>query len=83
MVSCKDITELLTEYLEGEMSFGERMQIRAHLMMCCACQRYVEQLKLCVDSCGHLPPPEVDEELQEALMTTFRDWTVREGDVPP
>ena len=83
MVNCKDITELLTEYLEGEMSFGERMQVRAHLMMCGPCKLYADQLQLSIDSCGRLPQPEVDEQLRAALMETFRNWTMHDGDVPP
>jgi len=83
MLSCKDITELLTEYLEGEMSFADRTQLRAHLLMCSPCQRYVDQLELCIDSCGQLPPPAVDESLEQALLETFRTWSMREGDVSP
>ena len=81
MLSCKDITDLLTEYLEGEMTLGDRMRIRMHLAVCGHCRTYVEQLELTIDSCGHIPPPEVTDDLREALLSTFRDWKA-EGSGP-
>lgn len=83
MLSCKDITDLLTDYLEGQMSFADRMQIKMHLAMCGHCRNYVDQLKLTVDSCGRIPEPEVDEHLEQELLSVFRDWRRVEGDVPP
>lgn len=74
MLSCKDITELLTEYLDGEMSVTERAQVRIHLAVCRHCRTYVQQLKLTVDSCGRIPAPVLTEELREVLLSTFRDW---------
>ncbi len=83
MLSCKDITDLLTEYLEGEMSLGDRMRIRMHLAMCGHCRTYVTQLKLTVDSCGRIPPPEVTEDLREDLLATFRNWKAEGADSTP
>ena len=83
MLSCKAITELLTEYLEGQMTFADRMQVKMHLAMCGHCKRYVEQLKLTIDSCGEIPEPEVDDHLEQELLTVFRDWKTKDGDVPP
>jgi len=83
MPSCKDITALLTDYLEGEMQLGDRMVLRAHLLMCPPCRRFLEQLELCIHSCRRLPPPDVDEGHHDALMKAFRYWSMREGDIPP
>lgn len=79
MLNCKDITELLTEYLEGEMTLLDRMRVRTHLLMCPPCRRYADQLALTIASCGHLPEPEVDEGLEQALLETFRNWKVHDG----
>lgn len=83
MLSCKDITNLLTEYLEGGMTFADRMQMKMHLALCGHCRNYAAQLKLTIDSCGEIPPPEVDDHLEQELLETFRNWKSREGDVPP
>lgn len=83
MLNCKDITDLLTEYLEGQMSLADRMQVKMHLAMCGHCQRYVDQLKLTIDSCGGIPEPEVDDHLEQELLARFRNWKTRSGDVPP
>jgi len=83
MLSCKDITDLLTEYLEGQMSFADRMQIKMHLAMCGHCRNYADQLRLTVDSCGEIPHPEVDDHLEQELLATFRNWKGQDGDVSP
>ncbi len=80
MLSCKDITDLLTEYLEGQLSFADRMQIKMHLAMCGHCRTYVDQLELTVQSCGEIPAPEVDDHLEQELLAVFRDWKSRDGD---
>ena len=44
MLTCKEITELATDYVEGETPFGQRVSVWMHLAMCKACKRYVRQV---------------------------------------
>lgn len=46
MLSCKQLTEILTDYLDDRMPFAQRMELKLHLMMCKDCTAYVEQTKL-------------------------------------
>lgn len=71
MLTCQELTELVTEYAEGRMSLGRRMEFWMHLAMCRHCRAYVEQLRATVRAVGALPaepvPPEVKRELLERL----------------
>ncbi len=41
MLSCQDITEIVTGYLEGRMRFGTRLKFQMHRGMCKHCRRYL------------------------------------------
>ncbi len=45
MPNCREVTQLASESLDRKLSFGERIGMRFHLMMCKLCTRYVWQLK--------------------------------------
>jgi hypothetical protein len=44
MLNCKEVARLVSESLDREMPFGERIGIRVHLLMCKFCSRYRKQL---------------------------------------
>ncbi|WP_210395408.1 zf-HC2 domain-containing protein [Motiliproteus sediminis] len=41
MLSCKQITEKSSAYVDGELSLGQRLQYRLHLMMCHHCRTFI------------------------------------------
>ena len=43
-MDCKDMNELLTAYLDGEVTSEEREQIQAHISACSGCQKELEAL---------------------------------------
>lgn len=45
MLSCRELSEQADAFLDREMPFGKRMQIRLHLMMCSGCNRFVDQMR--------------------------------------
>lgn len=44
MLTCKEVTELASKAQDMKLTFGQRMQLKMHLMMCKLCSRYVKQL---------------------------------------
>ncbi len=44
MLSCKDVSKLVSESLEHPLPFRKRMGVRMHLMMCSLCRRYQRQM---------------------------------------
>ena len=46
MLSCKDVTRLLSESMDRSLPFGKRIGVRFHLFICKFCARYKRQLVL-------------------------------------
>lgn len=45
MPSCKEVTRLVSEGLDRELGFGERVALRVHFMMCRGCRNFEDQLQ--------------------------------------
>ncbi len=74
MLTCKEITELCTEYLERRMPPMQRLSFRFHLMLCRNCRVYLDQMQVTVDALGYVPESELPKEMEEELLHHFRDW---------
>ena len=74
MPSCRDITELASQYLEGELGWLQRLMFRLHLLRCEACAEFVRQIDLVRKGMGLLPdePAELTPEVKAALLDDFR-----------
>jgi hypothetical protein len=46
MLSCKDVTLLISESMDTSLPVGQRIGMRLHLLMCKFCSRYERQLLL-------------------------------------
>lgn len=46
MLSCKDVTQLISESMDTSLPVGKRIGVRIHLLMCRFCARYERQLLL-------------------------------------
>ncbi len=46
MLSCRDITQLISESMDTSLPIGKRIGVRVHLLMCKFCARYERQLLL-------------------------------------
>jgi predicted anti-sigma-YlaC factor YlaD len=74
MLTCRELTEVITDYLEGRMSFMDRVRFRAHIGMCRDCRAYLDQMKQTVRAMGQLPPEDIPPEVRNQLLERFRDW---------
>ncbi len=72
-LSCRELVELVTDYLEGSLPAHERARFEAHLNACEACVAYVEQMRTTVrltqaaGTAGAVPG-------MDALMEAFRGY---------
>ena len=73
-IECRDLVELLTDYLEGAMPDPERMRLEEHLAGCEGCARYLEQMRITIRLTGMLTEDQVPAEAREALLGAFRGW---------
>jgi anti-sigma factor RsiW len=75
-LSCREMVELVTAYLEGALSLGDRMRFENHLTACDGCTMYLEQMRRTIELTGTLRVDDVSPEALARLMHAFRDWQV-------
>lgn len=44
MLSCRDTSDRASDYLDGTLSWRQRIAVRMHLLFCDVCRRYVRQM---------------------------------------
>ena len=71
---CKELVELVTDYLEGRLDEPTRARFEAHLVGCEGCRTYLEQMRQTIRSLGRLPEESIQPEARQRLLTAFRDW---------
>jgi len=72
MLTCQQLTELVTEYLEGRMSLWRRAQFQMHLGMCKHCRAYIHQMKTTIRTLGSLPQEQMPADIKAELLKRFR-----------
>ncbi|MGE0327782.1 MAG: zf-HC2 domain-containing protein [Polyangiaceae bacterium] len=71
MLSCKQMSELGTEFLDRRLSFGMKLQFRMHLTMCRHCRTYLRQLALTAQALSRLEVANTSSELADELITAL------------
>ena len=73
-LSCKELVELVTEYLEDTLPPAEHARFDAHLGTCDACHPYLAQMRQTIDALGSLEEETAPEEAKRILLEAFRGW---------
>ena len=77
MITCQQITALVTAYLEMRLPFWDRLRFQLHLGTCRHCRRYLRQMRATIAVMGKLPPEPVPEPVMQELLARFRSWNVQ------
>jgi anti-sigma factor RsiW len=81
-MTCRELVELVTDYLDGVLSPDARRRFDEHLAICDGCERYLDQFRVTMGALGELPTdavpvlpnPELPDDMRAKLLITFRDW---------
>jgi anti-sigma factor RsiW len=73
-LTCREVVELVTAYLEGALSRRDRRRFEAHIAACDGCTTYLEQMRLTIEALGRVPEASISPAAREALTGAFRDW---------
>ena len=76
-LTCQELVELVTDYLEGALPPGERVRFEEHLAICEGCSEYVRQVRTTIELAGSLTEESLPSEARDRLLETFRDWKAR------
>ena len=71
-LACRELVELVTDYLEGALSPGDRARFEAHIAGCEGCTHYVEQIRATIAISGATHALEQGPEIR-GLLAAFRD----------
>ena len=73
-LSCQELVELVTDYLEGALSPGEAARFDDHIGRCTGCAAYLEQIRQTIALTGRLTPESLSPEAERELLEAFRGW---------
>jgi hypothetical protein len=71
-ISCLELSNQSTEYLEGAMSQRERTTFEQHAVLCDACSVHLDQLRTTQRILALLAPPDRDD-VEALLAEVFGD----------
>jgi anti-sigma factor RsiW len=73
-MTCREMVELMSDYLDGALAEPERARFEAHLRGCEGCTNALDQLRTMLRVTGSLRDEPVADEQRELLRSVFRDW---------
>jgi len=76
-LTCAELVEQITAYLEGVLPPDDVARFRAHLASCDGCEAYLEQVHTMLRSLRGTPDEELTAETEAAIVGAFRQWSVR------
>ncbi len=71
---CREVVELVTDYLEGSLSRADRRRFEAHLADCPHCTEYLAQMRATIRLTGRLEPEDLSAAMREDLGELYRRW---------
>jgi anti-sigma factor RsiW len=73
-MTCKQLVELVTAYLDGALRGRRRRRFEAHLASCDGCTAHLAQMRETIRLTGHLSEDQLTEEQRSVLVAAFRGW---------
>jgi hypothetical protein len=73
-LSCQELVELVTGYVEGTLSLADQARFESHLGVCADCHQYLGQMRQTILLVGALAEQDIPNDAKERLLYTFRSW---------
>jgi predicted anti-sigma-YlaC factor YlaD len=73
-MTCQELVELVTEYLEDAMAAPERRRLEQHLDACGPCRGYLDQMRRTIQTVGRLRAEAIEPGARDDLLKVFRAW---------
>jgi anti-sigma factor RsiW len=74
---CRELVELVTEYLSGTLSAPQKARFEQHLASCPPCTAYMAQVRTTLDLAAEVASSEAagpGDDVAEQLGQMFRQW---------
>jgi len=73
-LTCIELVELVTAYLEDGLDDAERRRFDDHIGDCPACTNYLDQFRQTIAIAGRLEAEDLSEDARSELLAAFRGW---------
>jgi anti-sigma factor RsiW len=77
-LACRQMVELITDYLEGALSRSQRRRFEAHLAGCEHCSEYLRHMRMTIDATGVLREQDLTAEMRAEFGEIYRRWRSEE-----
>jgi anti-sigma factor RsiW len=71
-LACKELVEIITDYLEGTLPARDRARFDTHLMTCPPCREYVAEMHTTLRLTGRLTVESISPATRDQLLRAFR-----------
>jgi anti-sigma factor RsiW len=73
-LTCRELVELVTDYLEGALPGDVRERFDEHLAECPHCTEFVRQIEVTIALMGRVTEDELPSGLRSGLVAAFAEW---------
>jgi anti-sigma factor RsiW len=73
-ISCRELVELVTDYLEDALDRRTRSRFDRHIAGCPHCTEYLAQIRETIRLSGTLTEEQLDPRARDELLAVFRTW---------
>ena len=71
---CREVVELVSDYLEGRLRGADRTLFEHHASWCRWCSDYLREMRATVGAAAKLRRDGLPKELEEAFLHLYREW---------
>lgn len=73
-MTCKELVELVTDYVEGKLQAVDLARFEEHIATCEGCTTYLNQMRRTIQVMSHVQEESLTSQQWQALLEIFRDW---------
>ena len=73
-LTCKELVELVTDFLEDRLPIAERTRFELHVCSCTGCRTYLAQMRGLLRATGRLAEADLPPIARGELLRAFRAW---------
>ena len=73
-ITCQEVVEVVSDYLEGALDDATRSELEAHLALCPGCTEYLRQMRVTLETLGHIPLDTLSDAARDELVAAFRNF---------
>ena len=83
MLKCRDLAEIASDYIDGELDTRQNLSVKMHLLMCGSCRTFIGNLRASTRLVGRHAMARADEELLQRIDARVAEALRARRQTPP